>query len=119
MTTPEMAPPTENGIDVVEIIEKDLLRYDTVEGRKAVYPMIDTYDYLLWLAARLRAQLPGVLLPPYAAVKADLAEQAARKEEKYGHRLRTHNGRNSLADAYSDLLELITHVGKARLEGKL
>ena len=114
----QLAPPVENGVDVMSTIQHDLIALGEADVRQAVYPMVDVYRYLLWLAAKMRLEL-GYADDPYKAVANDMEAAAFAGVNKHGSRLRTHNGRNSIADGYADLLGVIKHLGKARLEGKL
>jgi len=46
----------------------------------------------------------------------DLQDRAATGHIKYGTKLRTHNGRNALLDAYQEALDLAMYLAQALME---
>ena len=109
--------PTGNGIDVIDVAKQDVLEREKRENLQAAYSLIDPYDFAIWLAARMRAQLGGPAVNPYEGVASDLERRAEVGSKKYGTRLKTHNGRNPDFDAYQELLDFINYACQARLEG--
>ena len=55
----------------------------------------------------------AVVLP---RVMADLEARAVMGEQKYGTRLRAHNGRDALIDAYQEALDLVMYLKQAIME---
>ena len=51
-------------------------------------------------------------------VRKDLEDRAIMGKEKYGTYLMTHNGRNSLMDAYQEALDLVMYLRQALEEQK-
>jgi hypothetical protein len=50
-------------------------------------------------------------------IAADLQKRIDMGEKKYGTRLKTHNGRNALMDAYQEALDGINYAMQAYIEG--
>jgi hypothetical protein len=51
-----------------------------------------------------------------AMVVIDLQRRSAMGEKKYGTKLKTHNGRNALIDAYQEALDLCLYLRQAIAE---
>jgi hypothetical protein len=51
-------------------------------------------------------------------VASDLEARITFGEKKYGTRLKTNNGRNSLMDAYQELLDFLNYSMQGHMEGK-
>ena len=51
-----------------------------------------------------------------AVVRADMAERDRIGEERYGTRLQAHNGRDSLVDAYQEMLDACVYFRTALVE---
>jgi len=49
-------------------------------------------------------------------VLADIQARVAAGEAKYGTKLKTHNGRDALMDAYQEALDLVMYLRQALLE---
>lgn len=49
-------------------------------------------------------------------VQADILERAAMGRRKYGTFLRTQNGRNSLADAYQEAIDLVMYLCQLQMD---
>jgi hypothetical protein len=49
-------------------------------------------------------------------VAADLEIRAQLGEQRYGHRLETHNGRDALRDAYDEALDLYHYLCQVQME---
>lgn len=52
-------------------------------------------------------------------VNEDIQQRAEVGEKKYGERLRAHNGRNALLDAYQEALDLCMYLRQALEEREL
>lgn len=111
--------PVGSGVDVIDVAKQDVLTAGRQETRRAVYGFVDPYDYLIWLAVRLRAKLDPSGADYHERVAEDLERRAEVGTKKYGTRLKTNNGRNPLFDAYQEALDLLNYVVQARLEGRM
>ncbi len=58
----------------------------------------------------------GKGIPVAELVKADIEQKSVVGEEKYGERLKTHNGRDPIEDAYGEVLDLAQYLKQAVLE---
>lgn len=59
-------------------------------------------------------QIPhGSGTPIVELVKADLERRAQYGERRYGERLKAHNGRDALLDAYQEALDLAVYLRQA------
>lgn len=55
----------------------------------------------------------GIGAPIVDLVMMDLEARAVMGEERYGERLKAHNGRNALIDAYQEALDLAMYLRQA------
>ena len=76
------------------------------------------YQMLISFAVDLRSMLADA--PDLRhQVSLDLEGRAQFGEKKYGTRLKTNNGRNTILDLYQEILDAINYTKQGLLEGKL
>lgn len=64
-------------------------------------------------ATLIQAAPNGSGIPIVDLVKTDLEARAVMGEQTYGERLKAHNGRNPLIDAYQEALDLAMYLRQA------
>jgi len=80
-----------------------------------VFNWLQCYQYCPDAATREPMPTPGKIDVLPEIIK-DLENRSAVGTKKYGTILQTHNGRNSLMDAYQEALDLCMYLKQALLE---
>lgn len=111
--------PKDGGEDVHEALEYDI--QCLIQGVDPKIP--EQLMATLTLACEAKATLAYTEdQPPHIVLEAvlrDLLDRIKVGEKKYGTRLKTNNGRDSVLDAYQKLLDASLYLKQAQMEGVL